>query len=110
MNQFQGVPGPSQDDFNTLSEQMAKLNSNKSTLKLWVGTLTFTFSNTNYASVSISNETGSVVTSSNIQGFTGLGVGKALHYGSSADKTTLYAFADENINTSVSVLCVFFYS
>ena len=91
-------------------DHIVTLNSNLSSLKLWVGEVTFTFSNSTYAMKDISTATGGVVTSSNVKGFAGIGVGGGYRFAVNSQKTDVVAYDTSAVTGDRTVLGVFFYS
>lgn len=78
------------DAINALSEHIASLNSNKSSLKIYVASVTYTFSNSDYSqNIDISTLTGGVVTSSNVLTAFGACPGGNISISMNTSKTTI---------------------
>ena len=92
------------------TQAIAKLNSNLSELKIWVGELSFPFNNQSYCSIAISTATGGIVTADNIKAFSGIGLGAGLRYALSSNKQSIVAYDVAATSSTFTVLGIFFYT
>lgn len=97
--------------FKVLSyDHIAKLNSNLNSLKIWSGTVSFSFPNRNYSlSVNLETVTGNIVTKNNVISLFGIGQGYPFYFTFDSNKNVV-AFGANAINADVDVYIIAFYS